>query len=204
LHIVSFPAASIPLTLQPAGLDKSVGLVTAAFLKEPGDPTWKDDPEVAEYVAFLKKYSPEANPNDWANVIAYYHAAAVAHLLAACDDELTRANLMHQATHIDHVHVPMLLPGITFDTSPTDTRRSSKCSGGASTARAGWVSAASSTASRLPPHRLLLVRRVEREVGPRAPAVGRRWSLNVALSCVFSTLPVAPWGVSSTKTTSGS
>jgi len=81
LHIVSFPAASIPLTLQPAGLDKSVGLVTAAFLKEPGDPTWKDDPEVAEYVAFLKKYSPEADPNDWANVIAYYHAAAVVHLL---------------------------------------------------------------------------------------------------------------------------
>jgi hypothetical protein len=40
-HIVSFPAASIPLTLQPAGLDKSVGLVTATFLKEPSDPTWK-------------------------------------------------------------------------------------------------------------------------------------------------------------------
>jgi branched-chain amino acid transport system substrate-binding protein len=120
LHIVSFPAASIPLTLQPAGLDKSVGLVTAAFLKEPGDPTWKDDPEVAEYVAFLKKYSPEADPNDWANVIAYYHAASVVHLLTAYGDELTRENLMHQATHMDHVHVPMLLPGITFDTSPTD------------------------------------------------------------------------------------
>jgi hypothetical protein len=73
LHIVSFPAASIPLTLQPAGLDKSVGLITAAFLKEPGDPTWKDDPEVADYAAFLKKYSPEADPNDWANVIVYYH-----------------------------------------------------------------------------------------------------------------------------------
>ena len=53
------------MTLQTAALDKSVGLVTAAFLKEPGDPTWKDDPEVAEYVAFLKKYSPEADPNDW-------------------------------------------------------------------------------------------------------------------------------------------
>jgi len=103
LYIVSFPAASIPLTLQPAGLDKSVGLVTAAFLKEPGDPTWKDDPEVAEYV-----------------VIAYYHAAAVVHLLTACGDELTREDLMYQATHMDHVHVPMLLPGVTFDTSPTD------------------------------------------------------------------------------------
>ena len=120
LYIVSFPAASIPLTLQPAGLDKSVGLVTAAFLKEPGDPTWKDDPEVAEYVAFLKKYNPEADPNDWANVIAYYHAAAVVHLLTACGDELTREDLMYQATHMDHVHVPMLLPGVTFDTSPTD------------------------------------------------------------------------------------
>jgi branched-chain amino acid transport system substrate-binding protein len=107
--------------LQPAGLDKSVGLVTAVFLKEPGDPTWKDDSKVAEYVAFLKKYSPEADPNDWVNVIAYYHAAAVVHLLSACSDELMRENLMSQAaTHMDDVHVPMLLPGITFDTGPTD------------------------------------------------------------------------------------
>ena len=114
------PGRLNPLTLQPARLDKSVGLVTAAFLKEPGDPTWKDDSEVAEYVAFLKKYSPEADPNDWANVIAYYHAAAVVHLLSACGDELTRENLMYQAAHMDHVDVPMLLPGITFDTGPTD------------------------------------------------------------------------------------
>ena len=114
------PGRLNPLTLQPAGLDKSVGLVTAAFLKEPGDPTWKDDPEVAEYVAFLKKYSPESDPNDWANVIAYYHAVSVVHLLAACGDELTRDNLMYQATHMDHVHVPMLLPGIMLSTTPTD------------------------------------------------------------------------------------
>ena len=68
----------------------------------------------------MKKYGPEADPNDWANVIAYYHAAAVVRLLAACGDQLTRENLMYQATHMDHVHVLMLLPGITFDTSPTD------------------------------------------------------------------------------------
>ena len=80
---MSFPAASIPLTLQPAGLDKSVGFVTAAVLKEPGDPTWKDDPEVAEYLAFRKKYSSEADSNDWANVVAYYDAAAVVHPRAA-------------------------------------------------------------------------------------------------------------------------
>jgi branched-chain amino acid transport system substrate-binding protein len=68
----------------------------------------------------LKKYSPEADPNDWSNVIAYYHAAAVVHLLSACGDELTRESLTYQDTHMDHVHVPMLLPGSTFETSPSD------------------------------------------------------------------------------------
>lgn len=120
LHIISFPAASIPLTLQPAGLEKAIGLVTVGFLKEPGDPTWGNDPEVVEYIAFLKKYNPSADPNAFENVIAYYHAAAVVHLLTACGDELTRENLMRQATHLKDVHVPMLLPGITLNTSPTD------------------------------------------------------------------------------------
>jgi branched-chain amino acid transport system substrate-binding protein len=120
LHIVSFPAASIQLTLQPAGLEKAIGLVTAEFLKEPADPTWTTDAEVLDYIAFLKKYNPGADPNDFANVVAYYHASAVLHLLTACGDELTRENLMRQATHLNNVHVPMLLPGITLNTSPTD------------------------------------------------------------------------------------
>ena len=120
LHIVSFPAASIPLTLKPAGLDKSAGLVTAEFLKEPGDPAFADDPEVRAYREFLAKYYPEGDPYDWSNVIAYYHAGLVVHLLAACGDDLTRENVMSQAAHMDHVHIPLLLPGITINTSPTD------------------------------------------------------------------------------------
>src|SRR5204862_5777301 len=44
LHIVPYPASSIPLVMQPAALDHSVGVVTAEFLKEPGDPVWPDDP----------------------------------------------------------------------------------------------------------------------------------------------------------------
>jgi hypothetical protein len=93
----------------------------------------------------LKKYGPEADPNDWANVIAYYHAAAVVRLLAACGDELTRENLMYQATHMDHVHVLMLASPL-IRARPI-TRRSSTRSCDASTAPAGPVSAASSTAS---------------------------------------------------------
>jgi hypothetical protein len=33
---------------------------------------------------------------------------------------LTRENILNIATHLDHVHAPMLLPGITITTTPTD------------------------------------------------------------------------------------
>ena len=143
---MSFPAASIPLTLQPAGLDKSAGFVTAAFLKEPGDPTWKDDPEVAEYLAFRKKYSPEADPNDWAKCHRLLRCRSGG--ASACGDELTRDNLMFQATHMDHVHLPMLLLGITSTRARPIIHRLTRCSSDASTAPAGSASAALSTASR--------------------------------------------------------
>jgi branched-chain amino acid transport system substrate-binding protein len=60
LHIVPYPASSIPLVMQPAGLDHSVGVVTSEFLKEPGDPVWQTDPEVRAYLDFMKKYNPGA------------------------------------------------------------------------------------------------------------------------------------------------
>ena len=72
LHIVPYPASSIPLVMQPAGLDRSVGVITAEFLKEPGDPAWQDNPEVRAYVDFMKTSNPGVDPNDWSNVIAYY------------------------------------------------------------------------------------------------------------------------------------
>ena len=37
-----------------------------------------------------------------------------------CGDELTRDNLMRQAANPPEAAVPLLLPGITVSTSPTD------------------------------------------------------------------------------------
>jgi branched-chain amino acid transport system substrate-binding protein len=120
LHIVPYPASSIPLTLQPAGLDKSVGVITAEFLKEPADPGWQSDPDVQAYLEFQKKYNPGADPNDWSNVIAYYMAAAVAQLLKSCGDDLSREHVRERVSHMRGVTVPMLLTGITLNTTPTD------------------------------------------------------------------------------------
>jgi branched-chain amino acid transport system substrate-binding protein len=120
LHIVSYPTSSIPLVLKPAGLEKSVGLVTSQFLKEPGDPHWRNDPDVAAYVDFIKKRVPGADPDDWSNVIAYYMANAVVLTLKSCGADLTRACVLQRISHMNHVTVPMLLPGITLNTTPTD------------------------------------------------------------------------------------
>jgi branched-chain amino acid transport system substrate-binding protein len=120
LHIVSYPTSSIPLVLKPAGLDKSVGLVTSQFLKEPSDPRWQGDPDVTAYLDFVKTRIPGADPYDWSNVIAYYMASAVVTTLKSCGAELTRQCVFHYVSHMHHVELPMLLPGITLNTTPTD------------------------------------------------------------------------------------
>jgi ABC-type branched-subunit amino acid transport system substrate-binding protein len=120
LQLLPSPASSVAATLRPAGLERSVGVVTAEFVKVPGDPSWADDPEVADYLAFLKRYYPEADPSDRMNVLGYYNAAATAYILEKCGDVLTRENLMFQATHMRDVRIPMLLPSITLSTGPTD------------------------------------------------------------------------------------
>jgi hypothetical protein len=120
LHIITFPAASVTATLQPAGLENSIGVIAVEFIKQPGDLAWVNDPELVEFLAFLKKYNPGADPNDKQNVYGYFHAAAVVALLRLCGDDLTRKNLLYEATHMRGIRVPMLLPGITMNTSPTD------------------------------------------------------------------------------------
>lgn len=120
LQFLTSPASSVTATLLPAGLDKSVGVVTTEFVKVPGDPSWADDPEVAAYLSFLRKYYPEADPADRMNVLGYYNAAATAYVVRQCGDMLTRDNLMFQATHLGEVRIPMLLPSIVLSTSATD------------------------------------------------------------------------------------
>jgi ABC-type branched-subunit amino acid transport system substrate-binding protein len=113
-------AASIEATMRPAGLDKSAGIVTAAWEKHPDDPTWSSDPDMIAYLAFLKKYAPSANPADEATIPGYVNAYMIAQVLRACGDVLTRAEILRRATSLAGVTAPMLLPGIKLSNSPTD------------------------------------------------------------------------------------
>jgi len=120
LHILNNVSYSVGSVLTPAGLDKSVGLITAAYFKDPADPRWKNDPGFGEYSAWLKKYYPEGDIKDSFNVSGYLIAQGVVHVLKACGDDLSRENVMKQMTGIKDLQLPMMLPGIKWNTSRDD------------------------------------------------------------------------------------
>jgi branched-chain amino acid transport system substrate-binding protein len=106
--------------LRPAGVQASTGIITADYIKQPGDPAWANDAEMQAFLAFMKTYAAGIDPNDTLSVAGYYHAAWVVELLTRCGDNLTRENLRQEATHLHNLHLPMLLPGIEINTSPDD------------------------------------------------------------------------------------
>ena len=120
LHIIGGSTASVETILKPAGLDASKGLVTTQFLKQPGDPAWANDDEVKAYKAFLKKYAPAANPDDYSVLVAYMNVHAIELALRKCGNQLTRENLIRQATSLRGERLPMMLPGISITTTPDD------------------------------------------------------------------------------------
>nr|WP_233259610.1 ABC transporter substrate-binding protein [Ramlibacter sp. WS9] len=120
-HYLSAVSASVASVLKPAGLDHSTGLVTAMFMRDPSDPSQASTQEVKEYLAFMKAHYAAGDPNDPYNVFGYSLMQTLVHTLRQCGDNLTRANLMQQASSLS-MTVPMLLPGIDVRTGPDDFR----------------------------------------------------------------------------------
>jgi ABC-type branched-subunit amino acid transport system substrate-binding protein len=119
-HFIVSVASSIGGVLEPAGLEASTGLITALSNKVIGDPAWDSDQGVKDYLAFMKEWYPEGNPIDGSNQTGYTSAQFTAIILKNCGDELTRENVLKQATNLIDVSLPLLLPGITVSVTPTD------------------------------------------------------------------------------------
>lgn len=120
LHIVNNVGASVGSVLTPAGLDKSTGLLTLQYYKDPNDPQWKDDPAMLEWRAFMGRYYREGDPKDAANLYGYLVAQTMVQILKQCGNDLTRENVMKQAANIKNLKLPLLLTGMSLNTSPTD------------------------------------------------------------------------------------
>ena len=120
LHVLSSIGNSVAATLKPAGLELSKGIVSDFYLKDPTDPEWQNDEGYKWWVGFMDKYYPSGDKTDAGNVYGPSNAATIVQVLKQCGDELTRENVMEQAANLHDFRVPMLLPGITINTSPTD------------------------------------------------------------------------------------
>jgi branched-chain amino acid transport system substrate-binding protein len=122
VHILDINATSVGATMQPAGLDASKGVISVNYGKDPLDPTWKDDAGMKKYLDFMAKYYPEGDKNSIFNTYGYSTSQMLVHVLQQCGDDLTRENVMKQATSLKNVVIDLALPGIVANTSPTDYR----------------------------------------------------------------------------------
>jgi branched-chain amino acid transport system substrate-binding protein len=111
---------SVGSVLRPAGLENAKGILSTNYLKDPTDPTWKEDPAIKEWTAFMDKYFPEGDRTSTFTVYGYLAAQTMVQVLKQCGDELTRENVMRQAANLKGFELGLLLPGIKINTSPTD------------------------------------------------------------------------------------
>jgi ABC-type branched-subunit amino acid transport system substrate-binding protein len=122
VHIISINSISVGAVLQPAGLENSKGVISTNYGKDPLDPTWKDDAGMKRYFAFMEKYYPEGDKSSSFNTYGYSTTQLLIEVLKRCGDDLTRENVMKQASSLNGVVSDVALPGITGSTSPTDYR----------------------------------------------------------------------------------
>jgi len=120
LHLLNNVSTSLAAVMTPAGTDASKGLVTVLYMKEVTDPQWQGDKGFQDWVAWMKKYYPEGKLDDQFNAYGYNVAKTLEHVLKACGNDLSRENIMRQSASIKDLELPMLLPGIKLNTSPTD------------------------------------------------------------------------------------
>jgi ABC-type branched-subunit amino acid transport system substrate-binding protein len=119
LYMIATVGSSVSSGLAPAGLDKAVGLVTGAYMKDPSDPQWAGDSGYQEWLAFMRKYLPNADLSDINNVYGYCAAQTGLQVFKQCGNDLSRENIMRQAANLD-IQLPMFQNGIRFHTTATD------------------------------------------------------------------------------------
>jgi branched-chain amino acid transport system substrate-binding protein len=120
VHLLNINSTSVGSVLKVAGVEASKGIISAIYAKDPTDPQWKTDAGMKDYFAFMKKYYPEGNPDDWFNLYGVATTQTLIQVLKQCGTDLSRANVMKQAASLKDLQLPLMLPGIKLNTSPTD------------------------------------------------------------------------------------
>jgi len=113
-------SVSIATILKPAGLDKSKGLITGGYVLDVTDPRYKDDSGVKAWKEFTDKYMSATVYNDANAAYAFGAGATMIQVLKQCGNDLSRDNVMKEAASLKSFAAPLLIPGVTINTSPDD------------------------------------------------------------------------------------
>ena len=122
LTIMSNVSSSVGAVMRPAGPENGIGIISTAYLKDGSDPKWDNDPGMQQWRAFMTKYLPGGDVADINNVYAYAASTTMWQVLKQCDGDFSRENLMKQALNLHDLDLPVSLPGIKVNTSPTNYR----------------------------------------------------------------------------------
>ncbi|MGJ5206427.1 ABC transporter substrate-binding protein [Bradyrhizobium sp. HKCCYLR20261] len=122
VHILEVNATGVGQVLVPAGPENAKDIISVAYGKDPLDPQWAEDEGMKRYKAFMAKYAPGEDANSGYATYGYSTAALLVQILKQCGDELTRANIMKQATNIKGFVPDLGLPGMSITTTSDDYR----------------------------------------------------------------------------------
>ncbi len=120
LQMVITASSQIDATLKPAGLEASTGLLTSLWQKVPNDPIWANDKSMREFLAFMKEWAAGEAGDIFLSATGYSWAQTMVEILKNCGDDLTRENLLKQATNLKGFHPSLFIDGVNLSTSPTD------------------------------------------------------------------------------------
>jgi branched-chain amino acid transport system substrate-binding protein len=113
-------ASNSVAVMRPAGLENSEGVLSAGYYLEPDDPLTASDPAYREWSAFMDRYATGLSKSDGLTSYSYALARTMVEVLRRSGDDLSRENIMRQAATLKGLQIPMLIPGIAINTSPSD------------------------------------------------------------------------------------
>ena len=120
LKIVITASSQIDATLKPAGVEAATGLLTSLWQKVPNDPIWANDHSMNEFLKFMKEWAPGESGDIFLSATGYSWAQTMAEVLRKCGDDLSRENLLKQATSLRGFHPSLFIDGVNLNTSPSD------------------------------------------------------------------------------------
>src|ERR1700684_2731441 len=106
--------------LSAAGFENAKDIVAIRYSKEAGAGRWEKDKDPMAFEALRAKYLPTVDPDNTIAYAGYGQAVTMGEILRRCGDDLTRANVLKNASTLAGYHSPFFLDGITYSYTPDD------------------------------------------------------------------------------------